>query len=162
MPGQMVMGRAGRTNGTGIPGPMAGVGMPVRTGRTGRARGLVGGNTGIAGNAGLRGLIGGEVGLIGGDGSAVGEKVTLRGLVGGEVIGILVEGGGFSDVESANGSTIGFLTGMKGGCTGVGRDVPDGWCCTGGACMAVPMGGGGRLPIGGRGAAPTVEVGLED
>ena len=147
-----MMGRAGRTNGTGIPGPMAGVGMPVRTGKTGRARGLVGGNTGIAGNAGLRGLIGG-------DGSSVGEKVTLRGLVGGEVVGILVEGGGFSDVESANGSTIGFLTGMKGGCTGVGRDVPDGWCCTKGACMAVPMGGGGRLPIGGRGA---VEVGLED
>ena len=81
--------------------------MPVRIGRTGHARGLVG----YAGGnrhwhfreCWPEGAQGGEVGLIGGDGSPVGEKVTLRGQVGGEVIGTLEEGDGFSDVESANG-----------------------------------------------------------
>ena len=168
MPGHIVRGRVGRNIGTGMPGPMAGVGRPVRTGRAARVgglRGLVGGKLGLNGLIGGKaGLIGGDVGLIGGDGTSVGKKVTLSGLVGGEAIDILVEGGSFSDVELANGSAIVLLAGMKAGCKGQGAVVgraavggtdPFGSCCTTEAGMAVPIiGGGGAPPMGGRGMPP--------
>lgn len=180
-PGRMVMGRVGRTDGTGMPGPMAGVGRPVCIGG-GKDRPWGRSIEPIGVNVGLNGLIGGrgEVGLNGGDPG--GENVTLSGLVGGEVRDILDMGAGLSG--SANGSTMGFLAGMNGGCMGRGAVVsgalvvvggaessvvgvslgaePVGCCCTTGADVTVPIGGrGGAAPIGGRGRAPPmVETGL--
>ena len=64
MPGRIVRGSVGRDIGTGMPGPMAGVGRPICTGRAahvGGLRGLVGGKLG------LNRLIGGKAGLTGGD-----------------------------------------------------------------------------------------------
>ena len=165
------MGRGGRVDGTGIPGPMAGVGRPVciggGKGRPGARMELIGGNAGRNGLMGGRG----EVGLNGGD--TGGENVTLRGLGGGDVTDILDMAAGLSG--SANGSTIGFLAGMNGGCMGRGNGAavvggaessvvgvslgaePVGCCCTTGADdTTVPIGGrGGLAPMGGRGIVET-------
>lgn len=170
-PGRMVMGRVGRIDGTGIPGPMAGVGKPVLIGRPGRTGGRI---APTGGNADWSGLVGGEVGLIGGDPG--GEKVTLSGLVGGEVNGILPDGTGL--LGSAKGSTVGGLRGMVGRCAGgrggtgclvdggdgsssvggdgslVGGTEAVGSCCTMGADVVVPIGGRGTPPMGGRGILP--------